>query len=311
MNVGRIVSLVLLLFVFVFGLSTFFGSWYTIDEGERGVVLRNGSFTKVATPGLGFKLPFIDTVYEFSLREVTTTPGYDAGYAISESNNGVESYSQDQQESHIILAIQWSIPADQVEKVYAEYGSAQALVQRAIVPRAVAAVKVVYGQYNAINAVQQRGKLNGEASEAVKRALVGVPIQVSSVSIPNIQLPPGYIQKINERMAAEAEVQTMKQNAEKAVQQARKTVTEAQATADSNLAVAKAEAESVRIKGEAEASAISAKAKALAENAALVEYTKALKWKGDVPQTFSMVPGNAVPLMMLGNSNQPALTPPK
>ena len=33
------------------------GSFYTVDEGERGVVIRTGEITGVATPGLHWKLP--------------------------------------------------------------------------------------------------------------------------------------------------------------------------------------------------------------------------------------------------------------
>jgi len=43
-------------------LSVVLGSWYTVDEGERGVVLRYGAVSGVAQPGLGFKIPVIDSI---------------------------------------------------------------------------------------------------------------------------------------------------------------------------------------------------------------------------------------------------------
>ena len=48
--------------LFVLGLSIVLGSWYTIDQRERGVILRNGKLIGTATPGLGFKIPFIDSI---------------------------------------------------------------------------------------------------------------------------------------------------------------------------------------------------------------------------------------------------------
>jgi regulator of protease activity HflC (stomatin/prohibitin superfamily) len=36
------------------GLAVAFGSWYTVDQTERGVLLRNGAIIGVAQPGLGF-----------------------------------------------------------------------------------------------------------------------------------------------------------------------------------------------------------------------------------------------------------------
>ena len=44
------------------------GSWYTVDQGERGVMLRNGAITGVSEPGLGFKLPIIDRVVDIDVR---------------------------------------------------------------------------------------------------------------------------------------------------------------------------------------------------------------------------------------------------
>ena len=45
----------------IVGITLIFGSWYTIDQRERGVILRNGKLVGTATPGLGFKVPMIDT----------------------------------------------------------------------------------------------------------------------------------------------------------------------------------------------------------------------------------------------------------
>ena len=45
---------VLLALVVVVVATLFFGSWYTIDQGERGVHLRNGAVVGSADPGLGF-----------------------------------------------------------------------------------------------------------------------------------------------------------------------------------------------------------------------------------------------------------------
>jgi len=49
------------------------GSWYTVDQTERGVVLRNGAVIGTAQPGLGFKVPLIDSVEKVSGRSATYT----------------------------------------------------------------------------------------------------------------------------------------------------------------------------------------------------------------------------------------------
>jgi regulator of protease activity HflC (stomatin/prohibitin superfamily) len=44
------------------------GSWCTIDQGERGVVIRNGTVIGTAEPGLGFKIPLFDHVVDIDVR---------------------------------------------------------------------------------------------------------------------------------------------------------------------------------------------------------------------------------------------------
>ena len=49
------------------------GSWYTVDQTERGVLLRNGAVVGTAQPGLGFKMPVMDSVEKISVRTATYT----------------------------------------------------------------------------------------------------------------------------------------------------------------------------------------------------------------------------------------------
>ena len=39
-----------------------FGSWFTVDATERGVLLRNGAVVSTEQPGLHFKIPFFESV---------------------------------------------------------------------------------------------------------------------------------------------------------------------------------------------------------------------------------------------------------
>src|SRR5262245_3692597 len=65
MGRGRFSLIVLLLVV---GTILVFMSYYTVAEGYRGVVVRTGAVVGIAEPGLGFKVPFIDSVYEMSVQ---------------------------------------------------------------------------------------------------------------------------------------------------------------------------------------------------------------------------------------------------
>lgn len=257
-----------------------FGSWYTVDQGERGVHLRNGKIIGTAEPGLGFKLPLVDTVVKISTQ--THTASY----------QGLQAYSRDQQPATIRASVTFTIPPDQVEEVYSSFKNIDTMIARMVDRQVPTQIENIFGKYTAISVVQERIKFGIDVTEAIKQSIHG-PIEVNSVQIENIDFSSAYEKSVEDRMRAEVEVQTQKQNLEKERVSAEIAVTKAQAEADSQLARAKAEAESIRIKGDAEASAIKIRAEALAQNKNLIELTKAEKWDGKLPST--MLPNATVP----------------
>jgi len=256
------------------------GSWFTVDQGERGVHLRNGKIIGTEEPGLGFKMPLFDKIIKISTQ--THTVSYDR----------LQAYSRDQQPATIRASVTFRVPEDKVDEVYANFKTIDAMVDRLVDRQMPTQVENIFGQFTAISAVQERVKFVMEVSEALKKNVQG-PIEITSVQIENIDFSSAYEKSVEDRMRAEVEVQTQKQNLEKERVSAEIAVTKAQAEADSQLARAKAEAEAIRIKGEAEASAIKKRADALAKNKDLVELTKAEKWNGQLPNT--MLPNSTLP----------------
>ncbi|HMB57924.1 MAG TPA: prohibitin family protein [Arenimonas sp.] len=264
----------------------FFGSWYTIDQGERGVHLRNGAVVGSADPGLGFKVPIIDSIKRIPVQNLTTM--YDK----------VSAYSSDQQTAEIRVSVSFHVPPADVIALYSEYGSVEGLTSRIIDRQVPTQVENVFGQYTAISAVQNRVTFVKDVTRAIREAVKG-PVVIDGVQIENIDFSDAYEKSIELRMQAEVLVQTEKQNLEKEKVQAQIAVTQANGQADSSLARARADAESTRIKGEAQATAIKARAAALAQNQDLVELTKAERWNGVLPTT--MIPNAAIPFL---NSNR-------
>ena len=258
------------------------GSWYTVDEGYRGVTLRNGAVVGTAEPGLGFKMPIIDSVVDISVQSQ------------AQLYENILAYSRDQQTAGLSLSVNYRLPADQVETIYREYGGEAGVISRLLDRQVLEEVKNVFGKFNASTAIQERERLAAEVQMAIQKAVIG-PIIVESVQIENIDFSDAYEQSIEARMLAEVEVQKVRQNAEREKVTAEITVIQAQAEADAQLARATAEAEATRIRGEAEASAIKAKAEALKDNAGLIALTQAERWNGQLPTT--MIPGSTVPFM--------------
>ncbi len=71
-------------------------SWYTVDQGERAVVLRMGAIVGEAGPGLHFKVPWVDAVHMVTLQNQ------------NRRYMPVEAYSRDQQPANLTVSVSFS-----------------------------------------------------------------------------------------------------------------------------------------------------------------------------------------------------------
>lgn len=251
---------------FIFGglflLSFLLGSFYTIDQGERGVILCNGAVCGMADPGLHFKIPFIQTVKLISVQSQKVV------YA------DIKTYSRDQQPA--ILRVSLNLRATDVMTVYKEYQTYDNMLARAVQPQVYTWAENTFGQFNAESAVQDRAKFNAELSRSIRKVLKG-PFVIESIQIETIDFSDSYEAAVEDRMKA-----TVKKQQAQAVAEATKTTAEAQAFA-------------TRVQGDAEASAIRARGAALRDNPGLPALTAAEKWDGKLPRM--MVPSSGVPML--------------
>jgi regulator of protease activity HflC (stomatin/prohibitin superfamily) len=183
-----------------------------------------------------------------------------------------------------------------VDELYTQFGGLRGYADRVLFPSVLAHSKIVFGRFNAVTAIQERGRLSQEVQEAVIQA-AGGPVIIEAVQIENLDFSNEYEKSIEQRMLAEVEVQRLRQNAEREKVQAEIVVTQANARANAVRAQAQAEADAIKLRGDAEAQAIAARGKALGENPSLVSLVQAEKWDGKLPAT--MVPGGAVPMLGL------------
>jgi len=282
-NYNRVIPIAILL---VIAAAVAFGSFFTIDQGYRGVVLRLGAFARIAEPGLGFKVPFIDRVVR--IRVQTNSKVYDR----------MEAYSRDQQLAELRLSVTYRIVPDMVHEVYAQFGSEDGMVLRLLDRRVNELAKTVFGRFNAVEAIQRRDTLNQQVSSEIIGVIDQNIVVIESVQIEDISFSSAYEQSVEARMMAEVEVQRRTQELEQQRIQAQIVVTQAQGAADARVAEAKAQAEATILAGDAEASAIRARGEALRDNPELIALVTAENWNGVLPTT--MVPGGTIPFINVG-----------
>lgn len=268
-------------------LSACFGSVYTVDQSERGVVLRNGRIVDTAEPGLHFKWPFVMDVAKISVQT------HKAQYP------HLTSYSFDQQPAVVTVSVNYSIDPARVAEVYATSKNLETLVSRILNSQVPQQTENTFGQYTAVKMVQNREVFVADLNRNLRAALdtMKSPLIIESVNVENVDFSKKYEESVELNMQAEVAINTRRQNLETEKVNAEIVRTTAQGAADAKLAGAKAEAEAIALKGNAEAAILAAKGKALHDNPELVSLMAVEKWHGDLPT--QMVPGSAVPFVNL------------
>lgn len=281
--IGAIVALIII-----------FGSMYIVSEGERGVLTRNGAFVSVEEPGLGFKVPFIDSVTDMEVRNMRVeTP--------------VHVYSSDTQQYEAAVSVNYDLNPAEIERIFKTEGVYYA--ERRLKPLVETTLKEVAGKYSAQRTIQERDVFGAQVRDAIRDEAARYGINVTEVQVTNIDFTDQFEAAIEDAMLAKAKVEEERNILDQKRIQAETRVVEATAQANARREEAQgeadavkfaAEAEAIRIEqiGEAEAEAIRKKAESLRNNPELTAYTYSLaaqNWDGKLPTQF--VPGSTLPIL--------------
>ena len=281
------------------------GSFYTVDAGEKAVVLTFGEISSTADAGLHFKLPFIQTVKKFNVRVQKATFGRGEGALANQPVLSAYSYDQQIIESYR-LSITWSYDADKIDQVYKYFGTGVSdnIFHTVISPVVQQSTKTILGQYTAVTIVQDRAKLDHSIAQVMEQQLKEYPVKILSIQLEDVNFSKNYESIIEQTAQKKQEVETARNELQKVQIESQKQVAQAEAENKAIKLQADAEAYRITVQAKAEADAIRLKGDALRSNRELVDLTIAEKWDGSVPQTV-VASGNGssvVPLLNIGKS---------
>lgn len=212
-------------FFLIFGLITIFKTTYTIDSGERGIVLTWGSVSDVVSDGFHFKVPFVQKIVKIDVRT-------------RKAHAPAAAASSDMQRVTTEVAINYHLDGDQLEAIYKRTGLD---VEAPLIdPRIQEVVKAVVAKYQADKLLMQREQVKGEIETLLKTSLLPYHIVVEAVQITDFRFSNQYDEAIEAKQTAE-------QNAQKAKNDLERIKVEA----EQKIATARAEAEAIRIQSEA------------------------------------------------------------
>lgn len=248
------------------GLGLVFGSYGTIDAGERGVHTRFKNVVGMKESGLYFKLPFVDSVKKFNIKTQVV---------IYERENPLAAASRDLQDVQVATVINYHLSPSDVGQIYTQYGREDIFEENVIRPAVRDTVKAVASQYTAEELVTHRPQFTDAVLVKLNERLNDNFVIVEQVNITNFQFSESFSHAIEAKVTAE-------QNA----LAAKNKLAQSEYEAAQRVAQAKGEAEAIKIQSQA----INSQGGESYVNLKAIE-----KWNGVLPTQF--VPGSAVPFL--------------
>jgi len=267
---GVIVGLIVLLIVV-------FNCFTIVEEGHRGVRLRFGAIVSDnLSPGLNFKIPFIEEIRAVDIRNQVFPWAGDAYTKDTQTVNDLRLKVTYQYDTAMLSHLIRNVGIDNVEA-------------RFLFPNVQKIAKDEIGRVDAEMLVQTRSTVQDLIQDELTRVLAPHGILVTEFAIENIAFNPAFEAAIESKVIAAQDVQRMRHRTD-----------ERRVEAEQIEITARAQAEKIRTEAEAEAEAIKLIQAQLVESPAYIDYLKIIQWNGTLPQVI----GDGVnPFVVLGSEN--------
>ena len=177
-----------LLFVAIFVLVMIASSVEIINTGERGVILRLGKYSGIMDEGLNFKTPFMDSVVEMNIREVT-------------HNAKLEVSSKDMQTILVDMSLIYALDPEMVGKVYQKYGMRYEEV--VVKPTLAEITNSVIANYPIEQFVEKRKEISDQIYSAFEMKTQGTGVKIHSLLITNHDFSDEYNRAVEQKKVAE------------------------------------------------------------------------------------------------------------
>jgi prohibitin 2 len=229
------------------GVFALFGSFGTVDTGNRGVVLRMQNPTgEIKEQGFYWKTPFVEDVIEMPVQ-------------IKKEEAEASAASKDLQDVTTKIALNYHLDPSKVGVIYQEVKKewASVIVQPAIQE----AVKNATSKYTAEELITKRSEVQEAISVNIKEKVTPRGIVVDEVNIINFDFSQSFGAAIERKVTAEQEALASKNQLERIKYEAQQAIEKA-----------KGEAESIRIQSQA-----------LTEQPQYLEKLAIERWNGVLP----------------------------
>lgn len=258
----------------LFALGAVYSASERIDAGERGVIRTWGKVdeNQVLTEGLNFRMPIVQDVIRFSVRD-------------QKLELKTEAFTKDIQNVVMDIVINYRIDSQSVAKVYKQFGDLARVEEVLIKPAILGELKNNLGKWEAVELIENRAKSSAALEESLREKLGKNFVQILDVQYKNVDFSDKFENAVEEKVTAAQNVLTERNKSAQQEEKSRQEVIRAKAEAEKVKLMAQAEADAITIQAKAEAEALRVKAEALNDKNLLL---KALEqWNGELPRMIA------------------------
>ena len=229
-------------------------SFVVVPAGHVGVVFNvlGGVQPTPLGEGLRLVIPGVQSVilYDARLKEVTLAKGRAPAGAGTSGEDAITARSKEGLEIGVDVTVQYRIKREEAPQLHRNLGPGY--LETLIVPQIRSKVRDAVGLFNAAELIStQRTQLEAAVTKELRENLDAQHIELVSVLLRRIDIPPSVAQVIEEKQTAEQQVQVEINRRRQAEIAAQRAVIQAKGERDAAILRAEGEARAIRLRGEA------------------------------------------------------------
>ncbi len=194
------------------------GSWFIIQPGSVGLVIRTGNLNRSVGEGLHFKLPLFEDIVRMETR-------------VQKEEVKASAFSQDLQTVETVVVVNFRISVDAAVSVFRNLG--RQYYDRVIHPATQEAIKAITAKYTAENLVKNRDKVRNEIKDELTIRLKASEVDLIDFAITDFDFSKEFNRAIEEKQIAEQRVFTAANDLKRIQQEAEQKIATARAEATS------------------------------------------------------------------------------
>ena len=187
-HIGLIVVVIVVLAVVI-------GGFFTVDTGEKGVVLRFGRLAAVDGEGLHLKIPLVDDVKKISVRDRNLSVNSEVS-------------SSDIQTITVEVSLVYALDPNKIDHIFQTYG--MDIENTLIRPTLSEKINAIIAEYPIETFVEKRAEISSRINTAFSKQAEGTGVIVKSLLITNHDFSDDFNKAIEAKKVAEQGALTAK-----------------------------------------------------------------------------------------------------